>query len=42
MFFSAEIALMTETIKERFLSKDDLDRCRLKIMFTNERRVVKS
>lgn len=42
MFFSAEIAVMTETIKERFHRKDDLDRCRLKIMFTNERRVVKA
>ena len=35
MFFSAEIAVMTETIKERFLRKDDLDRCRLKIIFKN-------
>ena len=35
MLFSAEIAVMTETIKERFLRKDDLDRCRLKIIFKN-------
>ena len=29
----SEIAVMTETIKERFLRKDDLDRCRLKNNF---------